>query len=113
MEKIKVFLSDPQILFREGIHFTLSGEEDFEVIGETTNNEDASASINANPPNIDILNIKNGKLDGPAVTRSIKRNSPSVSVILVMNTEDDEQLFLALKRLKKWKGVLSGLFQVQ
>ena len=31
MEKIKVFLSDPQVLFREGIHFTLSGEEDFEV----------------------------------------------------------------------------------
>ncbi len=34
MEKIKVFLSDPQILFREGMHFTLSGEDDFEVTGD-------------------------------------------------------------------------------
>jgi len=28
MEKSKVFLSDPQVLFREGIHFILSGEDD-------------------------------------------------------------------------------------
>ncbi len=97
MERIKVFLSDSQVLFREGIHFTLSGEEDFEVIGETTNNEDAITSIEANPPNIAILNMKNSKLDGPSATRRIKRNFPSVSVILVMEAEDEEQLFLALK----------------
>ena len=97
IEKIKVFLADPQVLFREGIHFTLSGEEDFEVTGETTNNEDAFVSIQANPPNVAILNIRDGKLDGPEVTRHIKRNLPSVSVILVMDSEDEEQLFLAMK----------------
>ena len=97
MEKIKVFLSDPQVLFREGIHFTLSGEEDFEVIGETTNNEEAFASIEANPPSIAILNMKGDKFDGPAATRRIKRNLPSVSVILVTDGSDDEQLFAAIK----------------
>lgn len=97
MEKIKVFLSDPQVLFREGIHFTLSGEEDFEVIGETTNNEEALTSLEANPPNIAILNMKSDKLDGPAVTRRIKRILPSVSVILVMDSSNDEQLFGAIK----------------
>ena len=97
IEKIKVFLADPQVLFREGIHFTLSGEEDFEVTGETTNNEDAFVSIQANPPNVAILNIRGGKLDGPEITRHIKRNLPSVSVILVMDSEDEEQLFLAMK----------------
>lgn len=97
MEKIKVFLADPQILFREGIHFTLSGEEDFEVTGETTNNEDALISIQANPPGVAILNMSNSKLDGPAVTRHIKRNLPSVSVVLVMDNNDEEQLFLAIK----------------
>ena len=41
MRKIKVFLSDAQVIFREGIHFTLSGEEDFEVTGESTSNDEA------------------------------------------------------------------------
>jgi len=97
MEKIKVFLSDPQVLFREGIHFTLSGEDDFEVIGEATNNEDAFAAIEANPPNEVVLNMENGKLDGPEVTRRIRRNLPSVLVILVMDSENEERLFAAMK----------------
>ena len=69
MEKVKVFLSDPQILFREGIHFILSGEDDFEVTGETNNNEDAFKLIEANPPNIAILSMRNGKYTGPQITR--------------------------------------------
>ena len=97
MEKIRVFLSDPQVLFREGIHFTLSGEDDFEVTGESTNNEEAMATIEANPPNIAILSMRNGKLDGPTATRRIKRNFPAASVILVLEADDAEQLFTAMK----------------
>jgi DNA-binding NarL/FixJ family response regulator len=97
MRKIKIFLSDPQVLFREGIHFVLSGEDDFEVTGEAVSNEDALCHIKDNPPHIAILSMHNGKLTGPEVTRHIKRHCPSVSVILVMDTSDEEQLFLAMK----------------
>jgi len=97
MEKIKVFLSDNQVLFREGIHFILSGEEDFEVIGETTGNEEASSQIISNPPNIAIISIADAKLNGPEATRRIKRNLPSVSVILTIDRPDDELLFAAIK----------------
>ncbi len=96
-ERIKILLSDPQILFREGIHFTLSGEEDFEVIGEMTSNEEALAFMETNPPHIAILNMKNGKLDGPSATRRIKRNFPSVAVMLVTDVDDEELLFAAAK----------------
>ena len=97
MEKIKVFLSDPQVLFREGIHFTLSGEDDFEVTGESTSNEEAYSFIESNPPNIAILNINDGKTDGCTVTRRIKRNFPSISVVLVTNKDEEEELFNAIK----------------
>jgi DNA-binding NarL/FixJ family response regulator len=97
MRKIKIFLSDPQVLFREGIHFILSGEDDFEVTGETASNEEALAFIEANPPNLAILSMQNGKLTGPAVTRRIKRRFPAVSVVLITDKYDDEQLFTAMK----------------
>jgi DNA-binding NarL/FixJ family response regulator len=97
MEKVKVFLSDPQILFREGIHFILSGEDDFEVTGETTSNEDAFTLIEANPPNIAILSMRNGKYNGPQITRRIRRSLPSVAVILIAENDDEEQLFAAIK----------------
>lgn len=97
MEKVKVFLSDSQVLFREGIHFILSGEEDFEVIGETTSNEEAFTQIEANPPHVAILSIKDVKFNGPEITRRIKRSLPAVSVILTVDKSDDEILFSAMK----------------
>jgi len=97
MDKVKVFLSDPQVLFREGIHFILSGEDDFDVTGETTRNEEAFAHIEANPPNVAILSMQDDKLTGPEMARRIKRNLPSTSVILTIDKDDEEQLFSAMK----------------
>jgi len=97
MEKIKVFISDHQVLFREGIHFTLSGEDDFEVIGESTSNEEAFTAIEANPPNIAVLSMRSNRADGPSITGRIKRQHPTVSVILVMDSDENEPRFQALK----------------
>ena len=97
MEKISVFLADWQVLFREGIHFTLSGEEDIEVIGEAVDNEEALNFIEKNPPRVAILNANHSKLKGTDVTRRIKRNFPSVLVILIMDSYNEEQLFSAVK----------------
>jgi DNA-binding NarL/FixJ family response regulator len=97
MDKIKVFLSDPQILFREGIHFILSGEDDFEVTGETTGNEEAFALIEANSPNIAILSMNDAKASGPDITKRIRRNLPSVFVILTTDKNEPEKCFGAIK----------------
>jgi len=97
MEKISVFLADWQVLFREGIHFTLSGEEDMEVIGEDTGNGQALAFIETNTPQVAILNVNHDKLSGVEATRHIKQNLPEVSVILIMDSYSEEQLFAAIK----------------
>jgi len=97
MEKISVFLAEWQVLFREGIHFTLCGEEDIEVIGETDDNEEALSFIEANVPSVAILDADRGKLSGIDVTTRIKRNYPSVSVILIMDSENEEQIFSVMK----------------
>jgi len=97
MENISVFLAEWQVLFREGIHFTLCGEEDIEVIGEAADNEEALNFIEAHLPSIAILNADRGKLSGIDVTSRIKQNHPLVSVILIMDSENEEQLFSAMK----------------
>jgi DNA-binding NarL/FixJ family response regulator len=97
MDKIKVFLSDPQILFREGIHFILSGEEDFEVIGETTGNDEAFTLVENNPPNVAILSMNDPKTAGPVITRRIRRNFSSVFVVLTADIKEPEKIFAAIK----------------
>ncbi len=97
MDRISVFLSDWQVLFREGIHFTLSGEEDIEVIGEATSSEDALKAIEANPPHIAILNANHEKIEGIQAAGYLRRHFPSVATILIMDSDNEEQLFLAMK----------------
>jgi two-component system NarL family response regulator len=96
-EKTKIFLSDPQVLFREGIHFILSGEDDFEVIGEATGNEDTLARIEANPPHIVILNIADKKLSGLEAVHLIKKQYPTVSAVLTIDDKDEAQLFEVIR----------------
>ena len=97
MEKITVFLADWQVLFREGIHFTLSGEEDMEVVGEDIGNEQALSFIESNPPQVAILNASHDSINGFEATRKIKQTLPEVSVILVLDNYDEVQFFNALK----------------
>jgi DNA-binding NarL/FixJ family response regulator len=97
MDKVSVFLADWQVLFREGIHFTLSGEEDINVIGETTDNKEALDFIEKNIPAVAVLNANHSDFTGISLTGRLCRNVPSVSVILIMDTEDDDIRFAALK----------------
>ena len=72
MEKVSVFLAERQVLFREGIHFTLSGEEDIEVIGESTDNVEALNLIEGNPPRVAVR--RRAKVEGSGTT-AVKRLS--------------------------------------
>ena len=97
MGTINIYLADRQILFREGMHFILSSQENLEVIGETDSNEEAIDFIESNPPNIAILNINDTEPSGIEIARRIKKNVPSVSVILIIDDEDDQHVFSAMK----------------
>lgn len=97
MEKTKIFLSAARVFFREGVHFILLGEEDFEVSGESTSNEEAYAHIEAAPPDMALLDMTDSRLDALTVTRRIRRQFPAISVILVIDSDNEEQLFAALR----------------
>jgi two-component system NarL family response regulator len=97
MEKTRVFLSDPQVLFREGIHFVLSGEEDFDVTGETTDNGEAISLIQMNPPHVAILALADGSLNGAEAARRIRRNLPSVAIVLTVEDKEPEKLLAAVR----------------
>ena len=92
-----MFLSDWQVLFREGIHFTLSGEEDMDVTGEATSSDEALKAIQTNPPRVAILNAHHEDFAGIRVTRYLRQNYPSVAVLLIIDNQNEEHLFQTMK----------------
>jgi DNA-binding NarL/FixJ family response regulator len=97
MEKIRVFLVDSQMLYREGVRQALSGESDIAVVGEAEDGEEALAQIKALAPDVVIFDARLLSGSGFELTRQIRRFSPTIAAILLTAHEDDEQLLLAIR----------------
>ena len=82
MEKIKILIVDDQQVVRKGIRLMLSEENDFNIIGEAENGQQAIEKVKENLPDIVLMDIKMPKMDGIEATRLITSNFPDVHVIM-------------------------------
>jgi len=96
-EKINIIISDWQILFREGIHYTISSEEDLVVIGETLNEDELLHMIMKQKPNLVIANIGKENFSGLEVFKQVKRELPSVNFIITLDIYDEKNVYTLLK----------------
>ena len=114
MENISVFLSEWQVLFREGIHFTLSGEEDFEVIGEATDNAAAIRhtldlilpKLAANDRSREVIKAAQSNLPPIISTTSIAEKTGEPITDYVTRDEFSSFKETLIKRLKSFIGEL-------
>ena len=97
MKKVRVFLVDSHVFYREGVRMVLSREGDIQVIGEAGDGEEALSYIKSSLPEVVVLDSELPSLDGLHLTRQIRRYSPTIAVILLAACEDDEMLMLAIK----------------
>ena len=96
MDKIEVMLVDKQALFRIGVHHALSAQPDFEVI-DISPNQNPIALIEANPPNVLLLDIDYPSLSGLDLARKIALCCPTAKVIMLTSNPDEKQLFETIK----------------
>lgn len=84
--KIKVFLADSQVLFREGMHFVLDCEEDVEVVGEGTSAEEVLAFLGKEA--VDVLVLSEDMSD---TARRIEEGFPSMRLIFTGNFHPSDE----------------------
>jgi len=96
-ERTRILIVDSHVLFRVGIAQILSKEGDLEVVGEA---EDARSAMDAaleTSPNIILMDLALPAPGGIDATQKIKRELPSVSIIVFAGQEDEDALFEAIK----------------
>ena len=96
MDKIVVTIVDKQALFRVGVRHALSQQPDFEVF-DSAPNENPIALIEANPPDVLLLDIDYPSLSGLELARKIALHCPTTKVIILTYKPDDKQLFEIIK----------------
>jgi two-component system, NarL family, response regulator LiaR len=97
LDKIKILIADDHAVVREGTRQILEQEADFEVVAEASDGEEAVRLASSCQPNVAIIDIAMPKMDGIEATRQIKKNCPSVTVLILSAYDDDQFVFSLLE----------------
>jgi DNA-binding NarL/FixJ family response regulator len=94
---IRIMIVDDQSLFREGLKTLLSVQNDFEVVGEASNGEEALRLAIQLRPGIVLMDLRMPILDGVRATERLRDLLPDCKVIVLTTFDDDEFVFDGLR----------------
>lgn len=86
--KITILIVDDHPMIRAGTRNLLSIEEDFEVVGEACDGEEAVKLAEELKPDMVIMDIVMPKINGVEATRLIKQASPATAVLILTAYND-------------------------
>jgi len=87
---------DKQMFFRAGVRQALSQQSDFEIL-ECDPVQEALELIEADSPEVVLLDIDFPKLSGLELGRKITRSYPNSRVVMLSPNPNDEELFEVIK----------------
>ena len=96
MDKIVIMIVDKQAFFRAGMCQALSQENDIELF-DYEPNQDLTELIEANFPNVLLLDIDYPFLSGLELCRKIIRHYPNTKVVMLTPNPNDEEIFEVIK----------------
>ena len=85
--RVRVLIADDHPVVRMGLWGMLDGEQDFEVVGEAQNGEEAMEMTERLNPDVVLMDLRMPGLDGVAATARIRERHPQARV-LVLTTSD-------------------------
>ena len=89
-ERVSVMIVDDQPPFREAARAVLSRIDGFELVAEVASGEDAVSTSGELHPDLVLMDINMGELDGIEATRLITDALPGTKVILVSTYSLDD-----------------------
>ncbi|CAN5513864.1 response regulator transcription factor [soil metagenome] len=94
---VRVLVCDDHVVFRRGLALVLEPEDDMEVVGEAADTAAAIAAVDELQPDVVLMDLRMPGGGGLAATRSIKAAHPDVKVVVLTVSDDDADLFEAVK----------------
>jgi DNA-binding NarL/FixJ family response regulator len=93
---MRVLLADDHPLFRDGLAALLRARG-MTVVGEANNGMEALELARAIKPEVILMDVNMPQMDGLEATRRIKAELPETKIVILTVSDEDENLFQAIK----------------
>ena len=97
MGGIKVAIFDDNNSFRDSISMLLQDTKDFTLVGSWSHCLDVKQNIMETQPDVVIMDIDMPGINGIEGVKEIRRNFPTVQVLMLTVFDNDEKVFSAIK----------------
>ncbi|MGG7212694.1 response regulator [Clostridium nigeriense] len=101
MNRRKILVVDDHLIVREGLKLIFETEENYEVIGEAENGDEALLLIDKLKPDIVLMDLSMPKRSGLEAIKTLKQQNNPVPIIILTTFNDNnlirEGLFLGAK----------------
>lgn len=97
MKTINLLIVDDHPMIREGLVAMIAPYPDINILGTCMDGREAVEAVDRVTPDVILMDIKMGKMNGFEATREIVSNYPGVKVIMLTIYEDAESIRLALQ----------------
>lgn len=94
---VSVLIADDHSLVRQGLRRFLDGAEEIDVVAEASNGAEAVSLAERHRPDVALLDIRMGEVDGLEAARRIRERSPDTSVV-ILTAYDDRRLVVEAVR---------------
>lgn len=92
MNRTRLVLADDHSVLRSGLKMLLNAQDDFVVVGEATNGQEALDAVRQHSPDLLLLDLSMPGSDGLAVLEQVKRTAPKVRVLVLTMHEEEGYL---------------------
>jgi DNA-binding NarL/FixJ family response regulator len=98
---VSIVVADDQPLVRAGIAMLLRGEEDFEVVAEASDGQEAVDLARLHRPDLVLMDLRMPSMDGVSATRLLTAEGSHpdqlIKVLILTTFDDDEAVYGALR----------------
>jgi DNA-binding NarL/FixJ family response regulator len=97
LEPIRVLIVDDHALFRRGLEMVLAEEDDIELVGQASDGTEATQKAAESLPDVVLMDIRMPKSSGIVACRAMKEAAPSMKIVLLTISDEEEDLFEAIR----------------